>query len=784
MALQARLADRMGSDLQVLWSDDGIILRLGEAFEDVPLDELIPSPDEVEELLQAELPNTALFASLFREAAARALLLPRRRPDRRTPLWQQRQRSADLLQVASKYPTFPILLETTRECVRDVFDLPALKEVLRDVGSRKIRLVSVETKKASPFAQSLLFGWIAVYMYEGDTPPAERRAAALALDQDLLRELLGAEELRELIDPEALASIELDLQSLSDGRRAEDPDELHDLLRRLGDLTMQEIDLRTEGDPSLWARDLIEQRRAIDVSVAGEPRIAAAEDAARLRDALGVALPPGLPQAFTEPVADPLTDLVARYARTHGPFVARDVAARLGTSVDRVRQVLEKLESEDRIVHGEFRPQGTEREWCDTGVLRLLRRRSLARLRKEVEAVDPAVLGRFLPAWQAVTSPREGPDALAETITQLQGAALPASVLEQDILPSRLGAYRPADLDALLASGELVWVGAGSLGPNDGKVVLAYREQLRLLAPSLPEERPSGLLHDTLREHLAKAGASFWTDLVMAAGTADERAVLAALWDLVWSGEVTNDTFAPLRALGWGSPKRAPKGKPRPGALRRAGPPAGAGRWSLVSYEPRPAPTQTSHAKALQLLDRHGVLTREATLAENVEGGFTGVYGVLRALEESGRVRRGYFVAGLGAAQFALPGAIERLRGFRESGTGPSLVVAATDPAQPYGAALPWPQSAGRPARAAGAFVVIIDGECAAYLERGQRSLLVFEPERDGWAETLASLQKENRVKRLVIERVNGAPALESAEAGPLREAGFSDSYRGLSLRG
>jgi ATP-dependent Lhr-like helicase len=787
MALQARLAERMGDDVQLLWSDDGIILRLGEAYEDVPIEELCPSPEEVEELVTAQLPETALFASRFREAAARALLLPRRRPDRRTPLWQQRQRSADLLQVASRYPTFPILLETTRECVRDVFDLPALKEVLGDIRSRKIRVVSVETKHASPFAQSLLFGWIAVYMYEGDAPPAERRVAALSLDQDLLRELLGTEELRELLDPEALASVELDLQCLSESRRARSADDLHDVLRRVGDLTLQEIDVRCEGNSLPWIDTLVEQRRIISVHIAGEPRFAAAEDASRLRDALGVALPMGLPAAFTEPITDPLTDLITRYSRTHGPFVTSDISVRLGVPEDRVRTSLDHLLSEGRILRGEFRPNGTSREWCDPGVLRQLKRRSLARLRKEVEAVDSTALARFLPAWQAVSSPRQGPDALAETIAQLQGAAIPASVLESDILPARLSAYRPADLDALCASGELVWMGAGSLGPTDGKVMLAFRDQLPLLAPTPPEDRPDADLHRAIREHLARAGASFWPEIVSGAATSssdyDERSVLAALWDLVWSGEITNDTFAPIRALGWGRPKRDPRGKPRPGALRRAGPPAAAGRWSLIDLEARPAPTQIAHTKALQLLDRHGVLTREAALAEGVEGGFASVYGVLRALEEAGRVRRGYFVAGLGAAQFALPGAVERLREMRDAPREPEpIVLAATDPAQPYGAALSWPDNPGRPARASGAYVVLVGGECAAYIERGGKSLVTFGMDANGWAEALASLQKESRVRRLVIERINGEPAGEADEAAALRSVGFRDSYRGLVL--
>jgi ATP-dependent Lhr-like helicase len=785
MALQSRLGERMGSDLQVLWSDDGIILRLGEEFDHVPVEELCPSPEEIEELVQTELPTTALFASRFREAAARALLLPRRRPDQRTPLWQQRQRSADLLQVASRYPTFPILLETTRECLRDVFDLPALKEVLRDIRSRKIRVVSTETTKSSPFAQSLLFGWIAVYMYEGDTPPAERRAAALALDQDLLRELLGAEELRELIDPEALASLELDLQGLGEARRARDAEQFHDLLQRVGDLTGAEIRARCENDPSSWIESLVEQHRAITVFVAGEERVAAAEDAARLRDALGVALPVGLPAAFQESVDDPLTDLVARYAATHGPFRTHEAAERFGTSVERVRTSLERLASEDRVVRGEFRPEGTEREWCDINVLRQLRRRSLARLRKEVEPVDASVLGRFLPAWQSVTSPRQGPDALIETIGQLQGAAIPASVLESDVLPMRLASYRAADLDALCASGELVWLGAGSLGPADGKIVLLFRDQLKLLAPSPPDERHTNELHESIREHLAGAGASFWPDLVHAVGIANDPMVLAALWDLVWAGEVTNDTLAPVRALAWGRPRKTPGGKARPGALRRTGPPTGAGRWSLVTLDPRPAPTTIAHAKALQLLDRHGVLTREAALAEGIEGGFASVYGLLKALEESGRVRRGYFVAGLGAAQFALPGAVERLRELREPERAlPVVVLAATDPAQPYGAALSWPENAGKPSRSAGAYVVLVDGECAAYLERGGRSLLTFGECDDRMVDALASLPKDGRIKRLVIEKIDGVPAAESGEAERFRALGFTDSYRGLTLRG
>jgi ATP-dependent Lhr-like helicase len=787
LALEARLAERVGPGAQVLWSDDGIVIRLPEAEERIPLQDLLFDPEEVEEEVVAVLPGTAMFASVFREASARALLLPRRRPGQRTPLWQQRQRSADLLAEAGKHPSFPMLLEATRECLRDVFDVPALREVMGDLRSRRTKLVTVDTDRASPFAQSLLFRWIAVYMYEGDAPLAERRAAALALDRDLLRELLGAEELRELLDPAALDALELELQGLGDGRQPRHADDVHDLLRSVGGLTGSELVAR--GARAEWVEELVAAGRAVRLRVAGEERVAAVEDAARLRDALGVSLPMGLPGTFTEPSVAPLESLVARFARTHGPFHVADVAARYGASLDRIRTALESLEADARVTHGEFRPGGVEREWCDAEVLRRLRRMSLAALRREVEPVDGAALARFLPAWQGAAAPGGGPDALVEAIARLQGAAVPASVLERDVLPARVRGYRPADLDALCASGDLVWIGAGPLGADDGRVALCFRGEARLLAPPPPEERPAGAVAVALREHLSRAGASFWPELVRAAGTGDERVVLRALWDLVWSGEVTNDTLAPLRALARGGRTRPvrPGSRPRPGALRRAGPPAGAGRWSLVAplLEPAATPTELAHARAMQLLDRYGVVTREAVLAEGTPGGFAGVYGVLKAMEESGKVRRGYFVAGLGAAQFAHPGAVDRLRALREADRERAVVVlAATDPAQAYGAALPWPSSAGRPARAAGAFVVLEDGRLAAFLERGARSLVTFEGDGDSWPDALVTLVKDGRLRKIELQRIDGGPAGDSPYAARLREAGFADGYRGLTLRG
>ncbi len=789
LVIEERLA-RVDLPVQVLWSDDGIILRLPESIDDVATDLLLPDPADIDELLVAGLPNTSLFASRFRENAARALLLPRRRPGERTPLWQQRQRAADLLEVASGFPSFPMLLETTRECLRDVFDVPALREVLTEIRSRKVRVVPVETRRASPFAQSLLFGWIAAYMYEGDAPLAERRATALALDRDLLRDLMGAEELRELLDPEALAELELELQRLVPTRHARHADDLHDLLSDLGPLTADEVAARCAGDPKTWLDQLRAERRVIEVA----GRWAAAEDAARLRDALGWAIPQGLPDAFTDPVERPLDDVVARYARTHVPFTTEELTARFDISLERARVSLTRLEADGRVVYGEFRPGGVEREWCDANVLRILRRRSLAALRHEIEPVDASTYARFLSAWHGVGRGRRGTDALIEALEQLQGAAIPASVLERDVLQARVDGYRPDMLDQLCAAGELVWIGAGALGSDDGRVRVFFRDRVRLLAsrPAV-EGAPDGEIHDAIRDRLLRAGASFWPDLVAATGIADDNVVITALWDLVWAGEITNDTFGPLRVPRRGAPRRTSgRGRPHPGRLTRLGPPAGAGRWSLVVplLEPEPSPTERAHASALQLLERQGVVTREAVRAEGASGGFAGVYPVLRALEESGRARRGWFVAGLGAAQFALPGAVDRLRAHRtidDESRSRVLVVAATDPAQPYGAALSWPERTGTSARAsrsAGAYVVLVDGECAAYLERGGKALVTFDTSTiDLWAEALVEAHKQGRLSRVQIERIDDEPARTSPHAAALRAAGFADGYKGLTLR-
>ncbi|MBI5946595.1 MAG: DEAD/DEAH box helicase [Chloroflexi bacterium] len=792
-ALEAVLAERSGFDVQTIWSDDGIALRFAGSDE-LPAEALLfPAPEEVEDLVVNRLAGTALFASHFRENAGRALLLPKRRPGARSPLWLQRRRSENLLAVASRYGSFPIILETYRECLRDVFDLPGLVEVLTAVRSREIRVVLVETQEASPFARSLLFDYVAAYMYEGDAPLAERRAHALTIDRKLLRDLLGDDELRELLDPEALLQTELELQGLAEGRKARDADHLHDLLRRAGDLSLHEVSLRV--DPPAWApawlAELEAGRRACRVRVAGEERWIPIEDAGRYRDALGVSPPLGVPEVFLKPTDGALEGLVARWARTHAPFVPSAPAARWAIPEGLVRDALRALESRGAVIQGEFRPGGQEREWCDPEVLRILRRRSLARLRREVEAVDGAAFARFLVQWQGVGGSAGGLDRLREVIAQLEGLALPASVVERDILASRVAGYQPRLLDELGASGEVAWLGRGAIGRDDGRLSLHRREHLATLGPLQPPESPEGPVHSAILEALRSRGALFFAEIAAVSTAPAPKETLEALWELAWAGLVTNDTFAPVRALAW--PRRAATGNPRGrGSLV---PPEAAGRWSITPLgrgDGGASPTARAHALATAMLERHGVVTREAVNAEGVPGGFAALYPVFKAMEEGGRIRRGYFVEGLGATQFALPGAVDRLRAHRDPPDEPQAVVlAATDPANPYGAALPWPRDEGDRrvlARAAGARVVLVDGAPALYVERSGRAVVTlpaFAAERTA-AVAIGALTDEvtgEASRPLVLERINGVSASESPHAQAFRAAGFVDGYRGLTFR-
>ncbi len=812
LAIGARIRERFGLDGAAMASDDGVILRIPDTESEPPgADLFVFEAAELREIVTEEVGGSALFASRFRECAARALLLPRYNPGRRSPLWQQRQRAAQLLDVARKYPTFPIVLEAVREVLQDVYDLPALCELAERIESRRIRIVETETEQASPFARSLLFGYVAAFIYEGDSPLAERRAAALSLDPTLLAELLGRAELRELLDPAVIEQLELELQRLAPDRRARDAEGIVDLLRMLGPLTEAEILQRLDPASGLvdaaLASALAALTRSNRIWSAGSGRLAIIEDAARLRDALGTPLPFGIPSAFVEPVEDPLGDLVSRYARTHAPFTVTAAADRFGLGTAVVLGALRRLATQRRVVEGEFRPGATGSEWCDVEVLRRLRSRSLAALRHEVEPVDAATLGRFLPSWQHVVEPLPGVDGLAAVIDQLAGVALPASAWETLVLPARVTDYSPVMLDELTAAGEVIWSGGGALPGNDGWVSLHLAETAGLTLPE-PTGAETTELQRSILTSLTGGGAYFFRQLSTAVGSTDDREFLAALWDLVWSGLVTNDTLSPLRSYLGATTTRARavprsrsyRGRGRPTMPSAGGPPSAAGRWSLLPLA-EPDATVRGVATAELLLERYGVVTRGAVMSEGIRGGFSLAYRVLSGFEETGRARRGYFVEGLGAAQFATGATVDRLRSFArepDSDREPvAITLAASDPANAYGAALAWPAAAAgggtddpkrghRPGRKAGALVVIVDGELALYVERGGKTMLTFaagEHAERAAAHSLAAVIRRSGA-RLRVERVNGGFVIGTRLGAALVEAGFSATPQGLRLRG
>ncbi|WP_186338997.1 ATP-dependent helicase [Phycicoccus sp. SLBN-51] len=852
LCVSARMRERFGVDVQAMHGDDGIVFRLPDLeFEDgrgagAELLELVRlDADEVYDLVTTEIGGSALFASRFRECASRALLLPRRRPDRRQPLWQQRQRAAQLLEVASQYASFPIILETVRECVQDVFDVPGLTDLMRDIESRTVTMVDVESTQPSPFARSLMFGYVAQFLYEGDSPLAEKRAAALSLDPTLLAELLGRGEglsLRDLLDPSEVTRTERELQRLTPERACRDAEDVADLLRSLGPLPLSEVERRcreglSRNEIGNWLVDLESARRLIRVRVAGEERWAAIEDAGRLRDALGASLPVGVPQAFLESVPDPLGDLVARYARTHGPFSVPAVAHWWGVGPAVALDALRRLVSSGRAVEGELLPVENGGgahglDYCDAEVLRMLRRRSLAALRAEVEPVPAVELARFLPTWQGVGGGLRGREGLVRAVEQLAGAIVPASALETLVLPSRVAGYSPGLLDELTSTGEVLWGGHGSLPGDDGWVSLHLGDTAHLTLPPHDEaEVTEG--QQAVLDALAGGGAYFFRTLSDAVGSTDDEQLVADLWALVWAGRVTNDTLAPLRAILSGGRTTHRRSRPAPRSTRyagrrgslgalsgqrpagrpslpsRSGPPAGAGRWSLLP-EPEAEATVRSYATAEVLLDRYGVVTRGSVVAEGVPGGFAGVYRVLAAAEESGRVRRGYFVESLGAAQFAGTGAVDRLRaGARPLGeaeprreAASAVVLAASDPANAYGAALPWParpaaadgdsgtdgRKGHQPGRKAGALVVLVDGDLVLYVERGGRTLLSWSEDPEllqAAADALALAVREGALGRITVEKADGGAVLGSHHplAQALASAGFHATPRGLRLR-
>ncbi len=803
LAAVAHVREQRDLELDATWTDDGFVLRFPESEAPPEPELLLPPVEAVERLLLQQLGGTALFAARFRENAARALLLPRRHPGRRTPLWQQRKRAQDLLSVAARFPSFPILLETTRECLSEVFDLPALREVLGGVARGEIQVVTADPPAPSPFASAILFGFMAQYLYDGDAPRAERRAQALAIDAAQLRELLGEAELRELLDASVLEAVERELQRREPALRARSPDALHDLLLRLGDLDPEALAERCElADLRATLGALAAAGRILRLESAGTSRWLAVEHASRYRDALALSLPAELPPALLPPVADPLGDLVLRHARTHGPFAPAELVRRYAPPRAALDAALARLVESGRLLEGAFRPGGTGRELCDPEVLRTLRRRSLARLRREAEPVEPATLGRFLVRWHGLLERRRGPDALLDAIERLQGAPLPASLLESEILPARIEGYTPADLDALAAAGEVAWLGLEALGERDGRVALFLSDALpRLWRPR--DQASLGPREGQLLAALAAGGAAFFDALHQASGGGFPGETLRALWSLVWRGLVTNDGFAALRGFLAPAPGRGRRerrgGRPVVAGFRsrRTLSPAAVGRWSLVRERVATAatPTEWSAALAEQLLRRHGLVTREATASEGVSGGFSAVYPVLQRLEERGRVRRGHFVAGVTALQFALPAVLERLRALRRPAETPDTVVlAAADPANPFGTLLRWPPPSGPaarpPSRSVGARAVLVDGVPAGWLARGGRALTVWLPadeaERARVASALArALAAEAHAAGragLLLEEIDGLAAERHPLAWHLLEAGFAASAHGFHL--
>jgi ATP-dependent helicase Lhr and Lhr-like helicase len=811
MAITGRIRASGGADVEAMWGDDGFVLRFPDSDAAPDSELILIDAEEATDLVLRQLSGTALFAAKFRESAARALLLPRRRAQGRAPLWQQRKRAYDLLSVASRYPSFPILLEAYRECMRDVFDMPALLETLRAIRQRNVRVHVADTRTPSPFASSLLFSYVANYIYDGDAPLAERRAQALSIDQEQLRDLLGDADLRELLDADAIHEVEEQLQGLLETQRVRTADGIHDLLLRIGDLSREKLQRRL-ADPGLINEvdRLLRSRRLLEIKINGEKRLIAVEDAARYRDALGIPLPPGIAASLLLPVEAPVVELVRRFARTHGPFTLREVVLHFPLDTQQVESVLNKLLLDGRIVEGGFRPGGVYREWCDVEVLRQIRRKSLARLRREVEPIEQQALERLSTHWQGVLQRRRGLDALLDTIEHLQGAPLAASLIETSILPARLANYSPGSLDTLIAAGEVAWVGLDSLGEHDGRIALFLSDKLRLLLPPRPDPPPENPLSPrelALMEQLTRTGAAFFAQLHETVGGGYPGETLDALWSLVWRGLVTNDTFHALRAyVARPASSRQPKRQHNLPSFRsrRTTPPSAQGRWSLVPTS-LASPTEWSHAFANQLLNRYGVLTRESAATENVPGGFSAIYDVLKALEESGRIRRGYFVAGLGATQFALPAAVDLLRSLR---TGPPLekpemvTLAATDPANLYGSVLRWPAGEEEDGprmltRSVGASVILRNGELVAYLRRGNPGLQIFlpaeEPDRSITArdlsQFLATLAQQDMERRedhrggMLISAINGQPAAQHFLASFLQDAGFHLAPQGVNYR-
>lgn len=808
-----------GLDVTPLASNDGIIWRLpdGEAADRMS-DFILPDVDDVADIVTQEVGGSALFAARFRECAARALLLPRRDPGRRQPLWQQRQRAGQLLEIARLHPRFPIIIETVREVLQDVYDVPALIETLRRLERGAVRIVEVTTETPSPFAATMLFSYTGANLYDDDQPLSDRRAAALSMDPALLAAVLGTVDLRELLDPEVIEEVESQLQHTAADRRVASAGDVADLLRLLGPVSVEALPARVREDVELNAA-LADERVAV-VELAGREHAVAAADLPLLRDALGTEVPTdagGLPTL--EPGRDPLTQLVARYARSHAPFTVAAVAEAFGLGASTARLVLEREAGARRLVQGHFTPGRDGLEYSDPEVLRRIRARCLAIARAQVQPVSHTGLARFLTHWHGVDDrPVSSPDEVLLALQRLAGAVLPASAWETHVLRARLRDYRPVHLDELIAEGEVVIRVRGQAGPNDPLVALVPADDVDLVAPpAAPDEAAAAFA-----EELGRTGGLF-SELRSAreaagGGLVDTAGLVEELWHAVEAGAVAPMSMSAIRARLGGSSRGAHRAS-RPSPRRRArlprpgrapfgrpstdGAPAEAsGRWYPVR-EPESSPPEQAVAQVSAWLERHGVVTRGAVAADRPDGGFAAAYRVMAGLEESGKLLRGYVVDGLGGAQFASPEAIDQIRGFADApdatdwpsgATSPTpVVLAALDPANPYGSVVPWPEHpTARPARSAGALVVLADGVCLAHLTRGGRTLTLFPVDRAAApgveevaglvASALVEAVAEGRMSRFRIDEIDGERPGNGPVATAMRAAGARVTPQGLAI--
>lgn len=866
MAIRERVQQVLGIKPQVIAADDGIVLQIPVLEGRLPGAELVVfDPLEVSALVRGRIDETALFAARFRECAARALLMPTTRPGHRTPLWLQRVKAGQLLEAARQFQDFPVSVEAARECLQEYYDLPALTGLMERLGSGRVRVVEADTTEPSPFAHPLLFGYTSTLLYQEDLPHAEHRARLLSLDPQVLDALLGDGGLAGLLDDEVMAEVEAELQHLASGRRARaDAEGIADLLRELGPLTDTELVERCDDTGESGGDDVQEDSgvanglpaavrsavdeladagRALRVTIGGREHWTRIEDAGGLHLALGTAIPESAAEqtaldgvngaAARIPAArSPLNDLVLRHARVHTLITPGQVAEAFGIGASAAEAALRELAGDGSLV------SLGEAGWMESSVFARVRNRSLARARAAVAPVAPEVLQRLVLERAGLNEAGSGVDALAEALAALEGVWLPADLWESVVLPARVADYRPAMLDELIASGEVVWQarpgeelasgqrGSGRTGPGERGSAAPARADDVVALGEIAFFPTDSALAPVVGDALAWAGPRTEQDGDLnEEGSEDER------WRLVREGAATGRSFEPVRRSLEPAPKahRAPARRVRSRRSRRAmvaipqtGGQTASGRlssvlsstsWVRISAAPASA-EERAIAEVESLLDRYGVVSRDVALAFGSAGGLVPLMPVLRRMEDTGAVLRGGFVEGLGPAQFAERKTVDRLRflgqepaGARGSGTG--IVLDLKDPACLVGRGSAWPEPAlpagigkvgiegeeagGAPQRRRGASVVLIDGALVLYASDSLKVLISYTSEREVLTRALSALATARQGAlahegsppgrhRTVVESLNGVSALDRAVSDLLRQAGFVSDPRGMRL--